>query len=108
MEWARTPTRYLTEKLKLRPAILFVPGEDKQSDLQKIQMKIKNCILLSTAVATVIFGIGNWPAQAAKPNNCHVRHSNHSIYLQQGYSSPDATSWYQPLRSPAFSEDFGS
>ena len=75
-------------------------------------MKIINFILkntiLSTAIATVIFGIGIWPAQAAKPISHRLRHANNSIYLQQRYSSPDATSWYQPARSPAFSEDFGS
>ncbi len=78
-------------------------------------MKIKNYILrnfvLSTAMVTFFFGIVSSPAQAAKPSYHHLRHANNSIYLEQRYSLPDATSdstsWYQPARSPAFSDDFG-
>ena len=81
------------------------------SKKKKVHMKITRHSLknsaLSTTVATLIFGIACSSAQAGKPASHRLRHSTNPVYLEQQNPSPDANSWYQPARDPAFNEDFG-
>jgi hypothetical protein len=89
----------------------WVKTDNLISEKKKVHMKITRYSLknsaLSTTVAALIFGIACSSAQASKPTSHRLRHSGNPVYLQEQSPSPDATSWYQPARSPGFNEDFG-
>jgi hypothetical protein len=89
----------------------WVKTNNPVSEKRKVHMKITRHSLknsaLSTTVAALIFGIACSSAQASKPTSHRLRYSSNPVYLQQQNPSPDATSWYQPARSPGFNEDFG-